>query len=134
MAELATGRLGDKVKTGSLWQLKHGLYWWASSLLPDFNLIWQKWHEEVSRHIHYVGVKYELGITTYRKNNLSDPELALIFRFIMEQDYGVANLKQHWAAMLITWITAARPGSFTVSKGYRKGTSLGTAIPPPPPI
>jgi hypothetical protein len=128
MAELSTGLLEDKVKAGSLWQLKHGLYWWASVLMPDFNVIWQKWHEEVSRHIHYIAVKYNLGTTAHAKNNLSDAELALIFRFIMEQDYGVANLKQHWAAMLLAWVTGARPGSFTVSQGYHKGASLGNSI------
>ncbi|CAN9083863.1 unnamed protein product [Alternaria alternata] len=127
MVDLTTGRLGDKVKAGSLWQLKHGLYWWASVLMEDFNIIWQKWHEEVSRHIHYLAVKYGLGTASYAKYNLSDPELALIFRFIMQQDYGVANLKQHWAAMLLAWITGSRPGSFTVSHGYSKGTSLGVA-------
>jgi hypothetical protein len=128
MVDLTTGRLGDKVKAGSLWQLKHGLYWWASVLMEDFNIIWQKWHEEVSRHIHYLAVKYGLGTASYAKYNLSDPELALIFRFIMQQDYGVANLKQHWAAMLLAWITGSRPGSFTVSHGYSKGTSLGNAF------
>lgn len=127
LAEFSIGRLGDKVKAGSLWQQKHGLYWWASVLMPDFNVVWQKWHEEASRHIHFIAVKYGLSTAAYAKNNLSDPELALIFRYIMEQDYGVANLKQHWAAMLLAWVTGARPGSFTVSKGYRKGTSLGNA-------
>jgi hypothetical protein len=69
-----------------------------------------------------------IGTASYAKYNLSDPELALIFRFIMQQDYGVANLKQHWAAMLLAWITGSRPGSFTVSHGYSKGTSLGNAF------
>ncbi|KAF1953205.1 hypothetical protein CC80DRAFT_507400 [Byssothecium circinans] len=58
-------------------------------------------------------------------STLWDGELAIIFRFIMEQKYGVSNLKQHWAAMLLAWITAARPGSFTVCQGYEKGASLG---------
>jgi len=47
--------------------------------LPDFNTIWQKWHEETSRHIHSVAVKYDLGSASYARNYLSDPELALIF-------------------------------------------------------
>ncbi|KAI4694768.1 hypothetical protein J4E81_006368 [Alternaria sp. BMP 2799] len=27
MPDLNTGHLGDKIKGGGLWQLKHGLYW-----------------------------------------------------------------------------------------------------------
>ncbi|KAI4659280.1 uncharacterized protein J4E78_005706 [Alternaria triticimaculans] len=94
MADLSTSHPSDKIEAGSLWQLKHGLYRWASILLPNFNTMWQKWHEEVCRHIHFVAVQYDLDLASNAKNNLSDPELALIFRIIMERDYGDANLKQ----------------------------------------
>lgn len=90
--------------------------------------MWQPWHEEVSRHIRLVAVQESLSTRywNWKKNNLSDTELVLIFRYIREQRNGVANLKQHWAAMLLDWLTGARPGSFTVCPGYQKGASTGT--------
>jgi hypothetical protein len=90
--------------------------------------VWLRWHEEITRHIHSVAIKEALGSYHYQKNNLTDGELQLIFNFIMEQRYGVENLKQHWAAMLLSWTTAARPGSFTVAQGYQKGAPLGAYI------
>jgi hypothetical protein len=101
------------------------LYWWAAVLVPDFHLLWQKWHTEVSRHIHQLGVQESLSTRSWKKSNLGDSELVLIFDYIMEQRYGVDNLKQHWAALLLVWLTAARPGSITVSEGYGKGAALG---------
>jgi hypothetical protein len=32
------------------------------------------------------------------------------------------------AAMLLAWLTAARPGTFTVSEGYKEGASLGMSL------
>jgi hypothetical protein len=107
---------------------KHALYWWASVLVPEFNTIWQRWHEEVTRHINQLAVQWELSTISWSKNNLRDVELMLIFRYILEQQYGVENLKQHWAAMLLVWLTAARPGSISVTVGYVKGASLGMFI------
>lgn len=104
---------------------KHAMYWWAAVMVPDFNLLWQAWHEEVSRHIHMLGVSYALSECQWKKNNLSDGEIALIFAFIMDQKRGLPNLKQHWAAMLLTWLTAVRPGSIVVTIGYEKSASLG---------
>ncbi|KAJ4305039.1 hypothetical protein N0V90_000568 [Kalmusia sp. IMI 367209] len=106
---MSKGKFEAKIKASTLWSYKHALYWWSSVLVNDFNLLWQKWHEECA---------------VREKNNLSDGELVLIFRYIMEQRYGIANLKQHWAAMLLVWLTAARPGSITVAAGYQKGASL----------
>jgi hypothetical protein len=94
-------------------------------MVDDFHLMWQKWHTEVSRHIHQLAVQESLSVQSWKKNNLSDTELVLIYDYICEQRYGVDNLKQHWAAMLLTWLTAARPGSFTISSGYQKGAPLG---------
>ena len=48
----------------------------------------------------------------------------------MQQDYDVANLKQHWAVVLFAWIDGCRPGTFTVSQGYGKGARLGNASVP----
>jgi hypothetical protein len=87
--------------------------------------MWQRWHEEVSRHIAQVALQEGLGTKAWKKNNLSDSELVMLFRYIMDQRYGVANLKQHWAAILLVFLTGARPGSFTVTPGYHKGASLG---------
>jgi hypothetical protein len=72
-----------------------------------------------------LGAHGKLTTQAKAKNNLSDAELVLIFRYITEQKYGLDNLKQHWAAMLIVWFTATRPGSFTVPDGYQAGASLG---------
>jgi len=69
-------------------------------------------------------VKYDIGSASYAKNNLSDLELALVFRFIIEQDYGIAHLKQQWAAMLLASTTGCRSGTFTAVQGYGKGASL----------
>ncbi|KAF2710845.1 hypothetical protein K504DRAFT_453892 [Pleomassaria siparia CBS 279.74] len=57
------GKFEDKVKTATLWGFKHALYWWASVLVPNLHLhlMWQKWHEEVSRHIHQLAVQESLS-------------------------------------------------------------------------
>jgi hypothetical protein len=101
------------------------LYWWAAVLVTDFHLMWQKWHVEVSRHIHQLSAQESLSIRSWKKSNLSDSELVMIFRYICEQRYGMQNLKQHWAALLLVWLTAARPGSIVVTEGYQKGAPLG---------
>jgi hypothetical protein len=104
------------------------LYWWASVLVPDFHTIWHKWHVEATHHIQQMAVQQSLSIQSWKKNNLSDPELALIFRHICEQCNGLDNLKQHWAAVLMVWLTCTRSDSFTVSLGYQKGASLGMSM------
>ncbi|KAF2002156.1 hypothetical protein P154DRAFT_574468 [Amniculicola lignicola CBS 123094] len=125
IALTAKGKFGDKIKAATLWGYKHAIYWWACALVKDFHLIWQSWHEEVSRHIHMIAVHESLSTQSWKKVNLSDVELVIIFKFIMEQQHGVANYKQHWAAMLLVWLTAARPGTIVVGEGYQKGASLG---------
>lgn len=104
---------------------KHSIYWWAAVLVEDFHLLWQKWHTEVARHIHQLSVQESLSTRSWKKNNLSDCELVLIFDYICNQRYGLDNLKQHWAALLLVWLTAVRPASFTVGQGYAKGEPLG---------
>ncbi|KAH7344368.1 hypothetical protein BKA66DRAFT_579444 [Pyrenochaeta sp. MPI-SDFR-AT-0127] len=125
ITNISVGKLEKKIKAQTLWGYKYAIYWWAVVLVKDFNSIWQQWHEEVNRHIQLLAVQESLSTRSWAKNNLSDGELVLIFRHICEQRYGVANLKQHWAAMLLTWLTGARPGSFTVAAGYQQGASLG---------
>lgn len=106
-------------------EAKDALYWWALRLVDDFQCIWLTWHAQVSAHVPFVATKLSLNSRSWEKNTISEPELALIYRFIMEQDSGMANLKQHWAAILLAWTTGARPGSFTVAEGYEKGASIG---------
>jgi hypothetical protein len=79
----------------------------------------------VSDHVLFVAKDMELSTSHWAKNNLGDTELALIFQEIMQQSTGVANSKQHYAAMLLAWTTSARPGSFTVGRGYAKGDPTG---------
>ncbi|CAE7216402.1 hypothetical protein PTTW11_10820 [Pyrenophora teres f. teres] len=125
VTHVAEGKFEEKIKTATLWSYKHALYWWASVLVQDFQTIWHNWHCEVSRHIHMLSVHQSLSLQSWKKNNLSDSELCIIFQHICDQRYGMENLKQHWAAMVMVWLTAARPGSFTVSCGYQAGEPLG---------
>lgn len=45
-----------------------------------------------------LAVQQSLSTLYWKKNNLSNSELVLIFRYIRDQRYGKPNLKQHWAA------------------------------------
>jgi hypothetical protein len=125
LSDFCKGRLNEKIKASSLWSAKHSLYWWAVRFIPKFSTIYHDWHNSLTAHIHYVAVTEHLSTAHYEKNSLSDVELGLIFRYIMQQDYGVDNYKQHYAAMLLAWTTAARPGTFTVCRGYARGEETG---------
>lgn len=89
--------------------------------------MYRHWHALGCAQIHRIALAEGLETGFMTKNNLTDKELSLIFHWVLKQSYGVANLKQHYAAILIAWTTSARPGSFTVSKGYRKGAE--TSVP-----
>lgn len=82
-------------------------------------------HNQTSAHIHYIAVTEGLSTSFREKCNLTDVELSMIFQHIMQQAYGVANYKQHYIAMLLAWTTSTRPESFTVSKRYHQGASIG---------
>ncbi|KAK7180359.1 hypothetical protein DPSP01_013128 [Paraphaeosphaeria sporulosa] len=125
LLNVSKGKFSEKIQAHTLYGYKHALYWWACVLVDDFRLIWHAWHVEIIRHVHYLAVNEGLSNERWQKNNLSDGELALIFQQIMDQRYDVPNLKQHWAAILLAWTTAARPSSFAVAVGYEKGASLG---------
>jgi hypothetical protein len=125
MIDLCQGRFGEKIKASSLWLAKHCIYWYAVRYIRTFSTIYHQWHNEVSSHIHYIAVKEQLSTVSYEKNSLSDLELGLIFQQIMQEEYSVPNFKQHYAAMLLAWTTAARPGTFTVCRGYEKGAETG---------
>ncbi|CAN9084703.1 unnamed protein product [Alternaria alternata] len=127
VTNITQGRFEENIKASTLWGYKHSIYWWAAVLVEDFHLLWQKWHTEVTRHIHQLSVQESLSTRSWKKNNLSDCELVLIFDYICNQRYGLDNLKQHWAALLLVWLTAVRPASFTVGQGYAKGEPLGVS-------
>jgi hypothetical protein len=87
-------------------------------------------HNQLTAHIHYIAVKEGLSTRFHEKNNLTDTELAIMFRHITIQDHGIDNLKQHYAAWLLAFITGARPGSFTVGGGYHRDAPIGSSILP----
>jgi hypothetical protein len=84
---------------------KHAVYWWAAVPVSDFNIMWQFWHEEIGRHMHVLAVQKSLSTCYWTKNNLSDSELVLIFRYIRESRHEVASLQKHWPAMIFVWLS-----------------------------
>jgi hypothetical protein len=125
LAAASNGLFTKKVKASSLWIAKHCIYWWAVRFIPDFSTVYHDWHARTVEHVHFIAEKEGLSTEFHEKHNLTDVELALIYQHIMRQEYGVANMKQHFVAMMLAWTTSARPGTFTVAKGYAKGAETG---------
>lgn len=128
MALLAEGRLAQKVKAGTLYQLRQAMEWWIVAYIPEFHTIREKFFTLVNRHIHLLAFKESLSVETRAKNNLGEQELELFYNYIMEQKRRVNSFKQHYVGWVISFITAARPGSFTVTQGYNKGAPIGGSI------
>jgi hypothetical protein len=97
----------------------------AVRFIPALSTIFHDWHSQISTHIHYLSIAEDLEKASRPKNNLSDGELAMIFQYVIQLKQGVDNSKQHYMAMLFAWTTAARPGAFTVTRGYEKGAPTG---------
>jgi hypothetical protein len=127
LAVTSNGLFTTKIKASSLWIAKHCVYWWAVRFIPDFSTVYHDWHARTVEHVHYIATKEGLSTEFHEKHNLTDVELALIFQHIMQIEYGVDNMKQHFVAMMLAWTTSARPGTFTVSKGYGQGVETGIA-------
>jgi hypothetical protein len=125
MAVTSTGLFQRKIKATSLWLAKHCIYWWAVRFIPDFSTVYHEWHARTVAHVHYIAIKEGLSTDFHEKNNLTDTELSLFYQHVMLLQYGVDNAKQHFTAMLLAWTTSARPGTFTVAKGYEKGAEMG---------
>jgi hypothetical protein len=124
------GRLGISIKAGPLWHAKEGLYWWAVRLIPSFTSMFSQWHSELTSHIHLVATQYGLESSFREKNDLGEPELLLFFQQITQMTSDIADWKQHMLAWLLVFVTAVRPGSFTICPGYEAGTILGLADDP----
>jgi hypothetical protein len=127
LAASSDGLFNEKVKASSLWIAKHCLYWWAVRFIPDFSTVYHDWHAQTVEHVHYIAIKEGLSTHFYEKHNLTDVELALFYQHVMQLQYGVDNAKQHIVAMMLAWTTSARPGTFTISRGYEKGAETGVA-------
>jgi hypothetical protein len=128
MAQVARGKLGDKVKVGTLYQLREALEWWIKVNTQNFKSIERQWHTQVSRHIHRIAIEQGLNTLNREKNNLGVFDLDRFYRVVMSEGEHVANWKQHYTIWVLAYISAARPGSYAVSSDYRKGGPLGGAV------
>lgn len=121
-ASTAKGRIGDKPKAGTLFQLKDGLYWWIIRFIPDFFTQFATWHHTAVSTIHKAALEYNFETSWLEKNDLTDAELELFWQQIRKLKTGRKNWQQHFIAWLLVWITSVRPGSFTVCYGYEQGS------------
>ncbi|KAK6429522.1 hypothetical protein LTR95_014330 [Oleoguttula sp. CCFEE 5521] len=121
MAKYAKGKIADKPKAGILYQQKQGMYWWAVRLIPDWTSIYPRWHQISNAAIAKATLMYDFSSVWREKNNLTDLELNLFWDYINKVQDGRENWKQHYVAWVLVWISAVRPGSFTVCPGYEKG-------------
>jgi hypothetical protein len=124
---LTVGMLVDKVKIGTLYDLKVAMQRWAIVLIPCFSVIADVFHTRVSRHIHMTAADLKLPTEVRAKNILTYSELELFFAQIMRETQRVASWKQTYVACVLAYITATRPDSFLVTKGYSQGAPIGGA-------
>ncbi|KAI8940677.1 hypothetical protein NX059_001947 [Plenodomus lindquistii] len=120
------GRVGDKIKVTTLYEVKHSLYWWNAHFVPNFSNIFISWHTRMMKWIHQIATHFALTTGSREKTMLTDEELTLMYRVIAGSTKGVLNSKHHYTAWLLAWTTGVRPGSITVTKGYAKGDLLAT--------
>lgn len=124
--KVAVGKLERKLSAHQLYQHKQAIYWWLIRFIPDFATIAARWHLETSSYIHFLAQRESLSVQRYEKNNLTDTELCLFFKLMTSDTADMENTKQHYAAWLMVYISAVRPGSFTVCPGYAKGDLMAT--------
>jgi len=127
MAKASNGMLQEKIQMRTLVSIRQSLQWWIKVLTPGFSEIADEFDARVSRHIHYIAVKQQLSTEHRDKNNLGELELEMFLDQIKLEHRRVANLKQHYVAWVLAFMTGSRPGSFTVSSRYRKGAPMGGA-------
>lgn len=105
------------------------MYWWNATFVEGFGPLYHKWHVDMMRYIHQLATENNMTTASRPKNFLSSNELLMLYRVVMDANTGVDNLKQHYAAWLLSWCTGTRPGSITVGKGYGKNDELTTGLP-----
>lgn len=85
MASMAAGKLSEKPKAGTLYQLKEALQWWIICTITNFSSIAQAFHNRVNAHIHMLAIDMQLSTEVRAKNILTDSELELLFDQIMNE-------------------------------------------------
>jgi hypothetical protein len=121
----AEGRLDTKVKAGTLLHAKDALYWWCVRYIDDFYTVREKWDRETTAMIYLTAYSEGLSVKTHEKNDLGDGELAMMYKVVKHQVHGLDNWQQNYVAWMLSYVTGARPGSYTVGAGYEKNASLG---------
>jgi len=98
-------------------------------IIPDFANILSQWVAETSSHIQKQAIDLGLSTSHYKKSDLGDTELGLMFQRLSGIDVGVGNWKQHYIAKLMIYLCAVRPGSFTVCPGSEQGMTTTSGEP-----
>jgi hypothetical protein len=124
IAKYAKGNIGDKPKAGVLFQMKDSLYWWFIRFMPTFVSIFGLWHHEAVGAIHRAALMFNFETGWREKKDLTTAELQLFWQHIQTLKIGRQNWHQHFIAWLLTLVTSARPGSYTVCPGYEKGSRI----------
>jgi hypothetical protein len=118
MERASFGKLSSKVKRGTLEELRRSLEWTFKVMCPTFSNIADSFHDCLRRHIDSIVDQQNLSVEHREKNNLGTAELGEFFDIVMAEGRGVNNWKQHYVAWVLTLMTAVRPGSLTVVRGY----------------
>ncbi|KAH3955892.1 hypothetical protein HBI56_019850 [Parastagonospora nodorum] len=132
VAIVAKGVINEKVKVGSLYQIKHTLYWWNARFVDSFSTIFLHWHNELMKFIHLVATHHQLPAESWKKNILTDVELCMLYQAVVQSTTSVDNSQQNYNLWLLAWGTGARPGSLVLADGYGRndlrsdGTPRGT--------
>jgi hypothetical protein len=73
--------------------------------------------------------RFNLETRSYDKDEIADSELALILETVksLHTSPGFDNIRQHYTAWVLSYITAVRPGSITVVGGFEQGAPMSSA-------
>lgn len=107
MLRASKGMLQDKMQMNTLTQMRQALEWWIKVFTPTFSTFRTEFHTRVSRHIRLIAVEQELSIEHRQKNNLGTLELQMFYDQIKLENRGLDNLKQHYVAWVLAFITGA---------------------------
>lgn len=124
IAAMAKGVHNDKVEIGTLYETRDAFYWWNALMIDNFGIVYHKWHVSLTKWIHQVATEFKLSTGSWKKNSLTDAELSILFRVVMDSTIDADNMKQHYVAWCLSWITSVRPSSITVSPGYSATDTL----------
>lgn len=97
-----------------------------SKFVPDFSTIFTTRDELCKAHIHAIALGEGLSTQHFEKNNLSDLELRLFYRKLLEFGSSVENGTQHYVAWVLAYKTGVRPGPLPIAKGTAKAIQLAT--------